>query len=143
VGIRAAYWSCQGRSSAPAADGAATGNTEVLRGRIRTEHRLFVVYAAVGLAVLTLLHVRRHPLQKLLLAPGVGIGVSAWSSSRSTRPGLPVAAFGPALLVSLLILTWAWRSAATATAAGHYSAFAGLILLGLLLTGGPIPALRL
>lgn len=99
---------------------------------------LFALWLLVGHALLALL--RPGPsLPNLLLAPAVGLAVTVLPAFLLSRAGLPVAHFAWPLALSLtaaagILLAWL----RPLTCLRNYLPVAGLLLLGLLLTGRPL-----
>jgi hypothetical protein len=100
---------------------------------------LFLFWLVAGRALLALLHTRHNLLQELLLAPVAGLACTVLPLFVLHRAGLPVACFGPwvgagLLAASVAVLLWLRPPPALRP----YSPFAGVLLLGLFLTGRPL-----
>lgn len=101
---------------------------------------LFVFWGVVGYGVQVLLCRQRwDALQRVLLAPAVGLACSVVLVFLLSRAGLPVQVFSPALAAVLVlgsaISLWRWRPEFPARA---YLAFILVFVLALLATGRPL-----
>jgi hypothetical protein len=100
---------------------------------------LFLFWTGLGFGVTAALLPRRNPLQNLLLAPVVGLGITVLSAFLLNRLGIPIGTFGPWLAAALLVAGAAlliWRRPETPWR--RYGPFAGVFLLALVLTGRPL-----
>lgn len=107
---------------------------------------LFLCWIVVGLAVVRVLDTGRSALQRLLLAPSVGIACIIAVSFSLNRLGLPIAWFSLPVTVCLVLLSFAllwwrrpddWRSSWWPVAVS-YLPFVAIFLLALVLTGRPM-----
>jgi hypothetical protein len=99
---------------------------------------LFAFWALLGYAILSALRRLDDPLPNLLLAPVVGIAATLLPALVLNRAGLPIARVGwptaLALLGTAAALLWRYRPGLCWR---RYAPFAGVLLLGLYLTGRP------
>jgi len=99
----------------------------------------FVFFALVGAAVLAIARPPGDGLQKLLLAPAVGIAAVDIPVLLLNRAGWPVGSFSTGLIIALALLSagallrWGREFPCT-----RFGPFAALLLVALLLTGRPL-----
>jgi hypothetical protein len=99
---------------------------------------LVCIWGLFGWATLAL-YTRRRSCQNLLLAPAVGLAVTLFPAFWLNRAGLPVARFGPALTVGLVLASAAvilWRRPPASLR--HFAPFGVALLVAGLLTGHPL-----